>query len=81
VLLIIEVAQPSLRHDRDKKIPLYARHGIPEAWLVDSKAKSLVRHRHPQQGAYTLVDEPDLGSPLEIAAVPDARVALGALFD
>ena len=35
VLLIIEVADHSLRDDREIKIPLYARHGIPEVWLVD----------------------------------------------
>jgi hypothetical protein len=45
------------------------------------RAKCLVRYRDPQQGAYTLVDEPDLGFPLEIAAVPEARVDLDTLFD
>ena len=35
VLLVIEVADASLRYDREIKIPLYARHGIPEVWLVD----------------------------------------------
>ncbi len=35
VLLIIEVADTSLAYDRDIKVPLYARAGIPEVWLVD----------------------------------------------
>ena len=35
LLLITEVADTSLRYDREIKIPLYARHGIPEIWLVD----------------------------------------------
>jgi Uma2 family endonuclease len=81
VLLIVEVAQSSLRFDRDDKIPLYARHGICEVWLVDLKAKSLVRYRNPQQGAYALVDQPHLSSPLEIAALPETRVDLGHLFE
>jgi Uma2 family endonuclease len=80
VLLIVEVAQSSLQFDRDDKIPLYARHGIPEVWLVDLKAKRLVRYRNPQQGAYALIDEPDLGSPLEIAALPERRLDLSTLF-
>jgi Uma2 family endonuclease len=79
-LLVVEVADTSLRFDRDDKIPLYARHGIPEVWLVDLKAKRLVRYRNPQQGAYALVDEPDLGSPLEIAALPGTRLDLSTLF-
>jgi Uma2 family endonuclease len=81
VLLIVEVAQSSLKHDRDEKIPLYARHEIPEAWLVDLEAKRLVRYRNPRQGAYALVDEPDLGSPLEIAALSQTRIDLGSLFE
>jgi Uma2 family endonuclease len=80
VLLVVEVAQSSLRFDRDDKVPLYARHGIPEVWLVDLEAECLVRYRHPQLGAYASVDEPDLGSPLEIAALPEARIDLSALF-
>jgi Uma2 family endonuclease len=81
LMLVVEVADTSLRFDRDDKVPLYARHGIPEVWLVDLKAKRLVRYRNPQQGAYTLVDEPDLGSPLAIAALPETRIDLSALFD
>jgi Uma2 family endonuclease len=80
VLLVVEVAQSSLRFDRDDKVPLYARHGIPEVWLVDLKAQRLVRYRNPQQGAYASVDEPDLGSPLEIAALPGLRLDVSALF-
>jgi Uma2 family endonuclease len=79
-LLVVEVADTSLRYDRDDKIPLYARHLIPEVWLVDLKAKCLVRYRNPQQGAYASVDQPDLGSALEIAALPETRVDLSALF-
>jgi Uma2 family endonuclease len=79
-LLVVEVADTSLRFDRDDKIPLYARHGIREVWLIDLKAKRLVRYRNPQQGAYASVDEPDLGSPLEIAALPETRLDLSVLF-
>ena len=35
VLLLIEVADSSLARDRRVKMPLYARAGIREAWLVD----------------------------------------------
>ena len=32
-LLVIEVADTTLLKDRNVKIPLYARAGIPETWL------------------------------------------------
>src|SRR5512147_87129 len=35
VLLVIEVADTSVRYDLDVKWPLYARAGIPEVWVVD----------------------------------------------
>ena len=81
LLLVIEVADSSLRFDRDDKVPLYARHGIPEVWLVDLKAKRLVRYRNPQQGVYASVDEPDLASPLELAALRETRLELSGLFE
>jgi Uma2 family endonuclease len=80
VLLIIEVAATSLRFDRKTKLPLYARHGIPEMWLVDLGGGRLVRYRAPQQGSYTLVDEPDLGTPLEVAALAGVAVDLHRLY-
>jgi Uma2 family endonuclease len=35
VLLLIEVADSSLAQDRGPKVTLYARHGVPEVWIVD----------------------------------------------
>jgi Uma2 family endonuclease len=80
LLLIVEVAATSLRFDRDTKVPLYARHGVPEVWLVDLAGKRLVRYRAPHQGTYSLVDEPDLRSQLEVAALRDVCVDLKRLF-
>ncbi|MFM8805701.1 MAG: Uma2 family endonuclease, partial [Planctomycetia bacterium] len=36
VLLVIEVADTSLAYDLGTKVPLYARHGIPEVWVIDA---------------------------------------------
>jgi Uma2 family endonuclease len=35
VLLVIEVADTSLRHDLFRKTPLYVAGGVPEVWVVD----------------------------------------------
>jgi Uma2 family endonuclease len=80
VLLIVEIAASSLRFDRDTKLPLYARHGIPEMWLVDLGSRGLSRYRAPQQGSYTLVDEPDLGTTLEVSTLSGVTVDLQRLF-
>jgi Uma2 family endonuclease len=41
VVLVVEVADTTAQYDREVKIPLYARAGIPEAWLVDLTADRL----------------------------------------
>lgn len=78
--LVVEVAMSSLRFDLNTKVPLYARHGVAECWVVDLTRQRLVRHRAPLQGAYTLVDEPDLGVALGVAALPGIGVDLRQLF-
>ena len=80
ILLIIEVADTSLRYDRDVKVGLYARHTIPELWLIDVRGKRLTRYRDPTAGAYSRVDEPVRGSPVEIGGLPGVAVDLDAVF-
>lgn len=52
VLLLIEVADTSMRYDREVKIPLYARHSIPEVWLVDLGRASIAAYRDPAESGY-----------------------------
>ena len=80
VLLVIEVADSSLRFDVNVKAPLYAKHNVPEAWVIAVEDRRLTRYRDPVRGTYTRVDEPDLHSPLEVGALPGAHLNFGALF-
>jgi hypothetical protein len=50
--LVIEVADSSLDLDREVKLPLYARHGVPEVWLVDLRANCIERYRCPGPDGY-----------------------------
>ena len=52
VLLIIEVADASVNLDRRVKLPLYARAGIPEVWLVNLPEDRVESHSEPVNGAY-----------------------------
>jgi len=45
----------SLGHDRRRKAPVYARHGIPELWIVDLRAGGVEVHREPSESAYRSV--------------------------
>ena len=80
MLLIIEVADSSARYDREIKLPLYARHGIPEVWIVDLRHRRLDIHRQPDGTAYRegcTATGPDTATPL---ALPECRVDVSALF-
>jgi Uma2 family endonuclease len=78
-LLIIEVADTTARYDRDVKVPLYARQGIGEVWLVDLEAGRVEVYREPEQGAYRRVERLREGM-LAPAAYPDVQVDIGALL-
>jgi Uma2 family endonuclease len=56
IYLVIEVADTTVRYDREVKIPLYAEHGIPEAWLLDLEQKRLEIYHDPKEGEYQHVD-------------------------
>ena len=53
-LLVIEVADSSLSTDREVKLPLYAKAGIPEYWIINLEKNEIEAHRSPQEDIYTL---------------------------
>jgi Uma2 family endonuclease len=54
VLLLIEVADTALELDRDIKLPLYAKAGIREVWIVDLTGRTVHVYRQPSlQGYWT----------------------------
>jgi Uma2 family endonuclease len=52
VMFVVKVVESSLRYDREIKIPLYPRYGIPKAWLVNLTNNQLTIFRRPTAGAY-----------------------------
>lgn len=52
VLLLIEIADSSLRYDRTTKLALYARAGVPRYWIVDVNDWSIVEFTEPRGARY-----------------------------
>ena len=52
---MIEVADASLEHDREIKVPLYAAAGVPEVWLVNLTDDAVTLYRDPVGGRYATV--------------------------
>jgi Uma2 family endonuclease len=79
VLLIVEVSDSTLRYDRDVKVSLYARNGIPEVWLLDVQNRQLEIYREPSNGTYRQRDACQTGHIAPILC-PDATIDLAELF-
>ena len=80
VLLVVEVAESSLRYDRDVKLGLYARHGIPEAWIVDVAGRRLFRYREPGPDGYGEERTFAASGALEPRALPSVAIDLDGAF-
>lgn len=79
VLLLVEVAASSRSYDRAIKPPLYARHGIPELWLIDLGAQRLRVFRAPCRGTYTDARVRQLDGRMSIHALPGPEIDLSGL--
>jgi Uma2 family endonuclease len=55
VLLIIEVADTTLAYDRQVKVPLYARAGIGETWVVNLTEERIEIYSGLAEGAYQTI--------------------------
>jgi Uma2 family endonuclease len=70
---VCEILSPSTRSkDREIKMPLYARHGVGNAWLIDPDAETLEAYElrgaeWTQLGVYGVDDTP-AAAPFEVAA-------------
>jgi Uma2 family endonuclease len=80
VLLIVEVSHTSERYDREIKLPLYAKHGIPEVWIIDVEKKTLSVYRVPQGERYTHEQTTYAPGEITLSALPAIKIDLSKLF-
>ncbi len=68
---MVEVAESSAEYDRQVKVPLYGRHGVAEAWLVDLERGQVEVYRRPGGEGYGEVRTLGRGEGLSPLAFPD----------
>lgn len=81
VFLLIEVADTSLTHDRERKIPVYARSGISEVWIINLSEESIEVYREPHLRGYAIKNTLRAGDDAVPQRFPDIRLSVSALFD
>ncbi|MFN3167243.1 MAG: Uma2 family endonuclease [Phycisphaeraceae bacterium] len=80
ILLIIEAALSSMRRDAQVKMPIYARAGIPEYWVVDIENESLIVHRDPQNARYKSIQTYQGEEGVEAASLQGLSITPAAIF-
>ena len=81
VLLVVEISESTLPYDRKIKAPLYARHGVPEMWIVNLQHGELLCMRQPHLNGYAELETLKAPGLVRISTLGEIQVDLSGLFD
>ena len=80
VFLLIEVSDSTLLTDREEKLPIYARAGIREAWIINLPERIIEVYTSPESGAYSQTRVVRPGELLAPTAFPEVAIDTAALL-
>jgi Uma2 family endonuclease len=80
ILLLVEVADKTLRYDRDVKLPLYAENKIIEVWLIDVNNQFLRVYRQPQETSYQNIQKFTRSQNLSPLSFSDIIIPVDEIF-
>jgi Uma2 family endonuclease len=81
VLLLVEVGDSTVRFDREVKLPLYAKHGVEEVWLIDIDARQVEVCRIPLSDSGDYAERTALSAGLlSPLALLDCPISIAKLF-
>ena len=80
VFFVVEVADTSLRKDRNLKLPVYARLGIPEVWIEDLSHEQLLVFRDLLDARYRTSMVLQRGDSLSPLAFPESVIEVEQLL-
>ena len=79
-VLILEIADSTVFHDRERKGSIYARAGLPDYWILNRAEACLEVHRDPRDGVYLFRKSFRSGETLAALARPAIAIAVADLF-
>ena len=80
VLIVMEIADTTLKYDRDVKFPRYAASGIEEAWLIDLENDRVEIHSQPTEFGYSLVKILHRRQTAESTVLPQIKISVGEIL-
>ncbi len=80
VLLLIEIADSSLKFDQNQKLRLYALHNIPEYWLVNLNDVCLEVYRKPHGEVYAEKTTLYSGDSITLSQLTDISIRMADIL-
>ena len=81
VILLVEVADTTLAYDRETKLPLNAKHGVREVWIIDLEGKRLEAYREPGADGYRAKLERASTDSIAPVALPSLTLRLASVLE
>jgi Uma2 family endonuclease len=79
-LLAVEISDSMFSYDRDRKMPLYAKAGVPELWIENLRKDVILVFRDPTSNGYATSLAFERGESLYAAAFPDVTLKVEDLL-
>lgn len=80
VLLLVEIADSSLSYDQTRKLRLYAKHQIPEYWIINLNQPCLEVYRESIEDNYAQKTTLRANERLSLLQLPDVTVEVSELL-
>jgi Uma2 family endonuclease len=80
VWLAIEVADSTLARDKQVKLPLYARAGIREVWIVDLDTDTIARYADPFGDTYRAATTYSRNDTIVSATLPELQLQVADIL-
>lgn len=80
IFLVIEVADSTVKYDREVKVSLYAEEGVMEVWLIDINEEWVEVFREPVKDGYKSVRKLSRGESLSIQAFADVSISVDEIL-
>jgi Uma2 family endonuclease len=78
--LVVEVCASTLAYDRKRKLPMYARFGIPEVWIVNLVDWQVEVLRDPSDDHYAVTRTHKPGDAIELTFAPGTAIAVADIL-
>jgi Uma2 family endonuclease len=79
-LLLVEVSESTLRYDREVKVPLYARLGVPEVWIIDLEHDRILFYRSRSDDEYVIQTSTERPGVTPVPGLSDVAIDLSRLL-